>query len=258
MHEMLLKIEKARKEFSEQPIFCFSTDIDWASEVAIKKSMDWFLDKDIPIMAFLTHKSQVIDEFGEKINVGPHPNYMPDSSQGKSFDEIIDFCLNLTPDAIGFRSHRYFDVNDILEKFCKHGMKYDSNVCTLLDNMQPFLHRTGLIRFPTFFEDGAYLLNKGSFDFLDVDKYFFTGGIKVINIHPMHLMLNTPNFMYMRNIKDSLTREQWNNIDEDIINEYKNKGAGITTFIEQMVEQIAKRGIKTMQLDDVYKHIISI
>ena len=59
-----------------------------------------------------------------------HPNFLPNSSHGNSFDEIIENCLKFCPNAKGFRSHRYFEVNDIFDIFNKYGFKYFSNFCT--------------------------------------------------------------------------------------------------------------------------------
>lgn len=81
-------------------------------------------------------------------------------------------------------------------------------------------------------------------------------GLKVINIHPMHFMLNTPYFSYTREIKDSLSREEWNNLNEERIEKLAFKGEGITTYIKKMVELINREKIKTMFLDDVYEWII--
>ena len=81
-------------------------------------------------------------------------------------------------------------------------------------------------------------------------------GLKVINIHPMHFMLNTPYFSYTREIKDSLSREEWNNLNEEHIEKLAFKGEGITTYIKKMVELINREKIKTMFLDDVYEWII--
>lgn len=258
MRELLQKVEQARKEFMEDRTFCFTSDIDWASEYACDKAVRFFNDANIPVTMFLTHKSDILSNAiaDKKIQAGLHPNFLAGSSQGESFDEVMDFLFELLPGAKCFRSHRYFDVNDILENFYKRGIRYDSNVCTLLDNMQPFLHRTKIIRFPIFLEDGAYLLNGPELDFKSVEKYFETPGLKVFNIHPMHLMLNTPYFSYTREIKDRLTKEEWNNLGEAEIRKLNYDGKGITNFIEEIIEYTYKKNIRTVYLEDAYNSIV--
>ena len=249
--------ETVRNELGQKPIFCFTTDIDWASEFAIEQTLQYFKKANIPLTAFLTHKSAVLDyavQSGE-LQVGIHPNFMPGSSQGNSFDEVIDFCFDLLNNATCFRSHRYFGVNDVYEKLYNRGIKYCSNIGTHLETVQPFLHRSGMIQFPAFFEDGGYLWNKGDLSFKSVEHIFSSNGLKVINLHPMHLMLNTPYFAYARNIKDAVSKEEWNNFDEQAIRKMKNNSTGISDFIDEMIEFITKNNIEVVYLSEMYNRL---
>ena len=116
MREMLQKLAKARTELAQTKTVCFTSDIDWASEFAIEKSISFFRDANVPITYFLTHPSAAIQRSLDRgeIRAGLHPNFMPDSSQGASYDEVMDYCFKLLPGARGFRSHRHYDVNDVL------------------------------------------------------------------------------------------------------------------------------------------------
>lgn len=258
---MIEKLKKFRKIIEKETIVCFTSDIDWASEYAIKSTIDFFKNKNIPLTMFLTHESEVVKKALEKneIKVGLHPNFMPDSSQGDDYGKVIDFCFNIFPNAIGYRSHRYYSVNDTVEMMIKRGIKFESNICTLLDNMPPFLHRNGIIEFPIFFEDGAYLLNNEKVDFKNFEEDFLSSGLKVINIHPMHLMLNTPYFKYTREIKDKLSRYEWNNLTKESLEKISYKGNnGIKKVIEDMLESVVKNKLKTMYLEDVYNFIANL
>ncbi len=258
MEATLAKLEEFRKIISNKTIISFTSDIDWASDYAIDKTINYFEENNIAVTMFLTHPSKVIDFALEqkRIKVGLHPNFMPDSSQGKNYDEIIDYCFNLYPDAIGYRGHRYYEVNDTIEKLVARGIKFDSNVCTLLDNVPPFLHRSNIIRFPIFLEDGAYLYQYKDINFENMKERLFSPGLKIINIHPMHLMLNTPYFKYTREIKDTLSREEWNNLNERTIDKLSYKGYGIRNVIDDMVKEINNNGTEVMYLEDVYNMIM--
>ncbi|WP_252247359.1 hypothetical protein [Clostridium sp. ZBS4] len=258
MEDILKKLEKFRNIIKDKTIISFTSDIDWASDYAINRTIEYFEENSIPVTMFLTHPSKAIDNAlqEERIKVGLHPNFMPDSSQGKNYDEIIDYCFNLYPNAIGYRGHRYYDVNDTIEKLVSRGIKFDSNVCTLLDNVYPFLHRSNIIRFPIFWEDGAYLYQYKDINFANVKKKLFSPGLKIINIHPMHLMLNTPYFKYTREIKDTLSREEWNNLSEETIDKLSYKGYGIKNVIDDMVKEINDLGTEVMYLEDVYNIIM--
>lgn len=261
MENLLYKLEKARKALKDRNIVCITSDLDWASEYAAEKTFNYFADNDIPVTAFVTNPNKAVTRHAEKGNIrlGIHPNFMPDSSQGSNYDEVIDYCFKLVPDADCFRAHRYYDVNDTMEKLTKRGIMYESNVCTLMDIVPPFLHRSKTISFPIFWEDGAFLYYSDGFDFELMERQLKTPGLKIINIHPMHFMLNTPYFSYTREIKDSLSREEWNKMDESVIEKLAFKGEGITDYIHKIAETIRRNdNIETAFLEDVYKWIMSM
>lgn len=260
MKELLTKLDKTREILLNENIVCFTSDLDWASDYAARKAFEYFDKNNVPVTAFVTNPNKAVDEFAAKgkIKLGIHPNFMPDSSQGSSYDEVIEYCMKLVPDADCFRAHRYYDVNDTMDKLTQKGIKYESNVCTLMDIVPPFLHRSKTISFPIFWEDGAFLYYSEDFDFSLMKKQLLAPGLKVINIHPMHLMLNTPYFSYTREIKDTLSREEWNSMDENVILKLSYKGEGIKTYIDKIMDTIHKNNIKTMFLEDVYQWIMSL
>lgn len=260
MYEMLRQITKARKLLLKENIICITSDTDWASDYAIQTTFQFFESYDIPVTAFITNESAAIRAYmsAGKIKCGIHPNFMQGSSQGNTYDEVIDFCFQLLPDAKYFRAHRYYDVNDTIEKLKARGIFWESNVCSLMDIVPPFLHRSKTISFPVFWEDGAFLYYMEDFHFPFMEKQLLQPGLKVLNIHPMHFMLNTPYFSYTREIKDRLSREEWNSMDESVIGKLAFSGEGITTYIENIMKTIRKHGITTMYLDDVYEWIISL
>lgn len=242
--------------WKNEPIICLTFDVDWASEEALKYSYSIIEQYGFKTTFFLTHESKFILDLIDKkcIDAGIHPNFLPNSSQGSNYDEVIEHCMTLLPEAKSFRSHRYFDVNDITETFVKKGYKYDSNVCTFLQRVEPFVHRSGLIRFPIFFEDGAYLLHGQNLNFKEVGKQLFNNpGLMILNIHPMHMVLNSPDFYYMRKVKDSFTRKEWNSLGYKTLEKNRYKGQGIGDFIIEIFEFIKKENIKTYNLNELYK-----
>lgn len=257
MSKMLEKLDRARELLAQKNMVCLTMDIDWASEYAIEQALTVFEKRKLPVTVFVTHKSQVIDQAlaQGRIKCGIHPNFMPDSSQGSTYQEVVDFCYGLLPGARVFRAHRYYDGNDPMEALTAHGIVCESNICTLMDVMPPFLHRSMTVSFPIFWEDGAYLYNYDGFDYEFFRERFMQPGLKVINMHPMHLMLNTPYFKYTREIKDRLSREEWNHLDEQLIQKLRYDGYGITNFIETMLDDIVSEGVETAYLEDVYDWI---
>ncbi|MDR7870056.1 MAG: hypothetical protein RIN55_04300 [Tissierellaceae bacterium] len=243
-----------------EPIICLTLDTDWASEDALKKSYSIIEEYGFDSTFFITHKSNYLLKLYNKgkIDAGIHPNFLKNSSHGKSVNEVIDNCLNILPETKSFRCHNYYDSNEITDLLFSRGLLYDSNLCTLLQKVEPFVHRSGLIRFPIFLEDGAYLLHNKNLVFKDIrDVLFNDNGLMIINIHPMHLVLNTPTFNYMRKIKENLSREDWNKLTDADLDYLSYDGIGIRYFIIELFNFIKKEKIKVMNLHNVYESVIN-
>jgi len=248
------------KIWNEEPVFCFTSDIDWASEDVLEIMLAEIETYELKFTTFVTHYSQLIDQKfkNRKIERGIHPNFLQNSSHGSSFTEVIENCMKFAPEAIGFRSHRLFDVTDITHLLKNnYGFKYVSNLCTVLGKkIEPFLHESGLIHFPIFFEDGTHLYNELSLNFLTYQNYFSTPGIKIISFHPMNFVLNSPTLNYMRNIKDSLSRTDYNSLDNRQIQQLQNKGDGIRDFIKDIIEFAKRKNYRILSLNELYANSI--
>ncbi|MGH2563381.1 MAG: hypothetical protein ACRDE8_01730, partial [Ginsengibacter sp.] len=184
--KLLLNISK-EKPWHTKPIFCFTADVDWASETVLKLFFDEILSFKIVPTVFVTHASKIVGELftDKKIERGIHPNFLKGSSHGDSYEEVIKRCLQFAPETKFYRSHRGFnstDTNHLLKN--KYQFKISSNTVTVLQqSLSPILHESGLLEFPIFFEDGTQLYNKMD---LKIEKYlenFTSPGIKLISIH---------------------------------------------------------------------------
>jgi hypothetical protein len=114
INEILNKIN-IKRIWDEQPVFCFTSDIDWASEAVLEVFLSDLCRHDLKLTVFVTHESQLINQFkeGSLLERGIHPNFLPNSSHGEGFRTVIENCIRFAPEARGFRSHRLFDVTDI-------------------------------------------------------------------------------------------------------------------------------------------------
>ena len=79
-----------RHGWDERPVFCFTSDVDWASEYVLQHFFELlFKGKDNPIKPtiFCTNESLTIaKEFNAgRIDRGIHPNFLPDSDHGKNY-----------------------------------------------------------------------------------------------------------------------------------------------------------------------------
>lgn len=243
--------------WNDAPAVCFTADVDWASEEALTVCQSFFDSHDIHATYFMTHPSPLLSGLREqgRIDAGLHPNFLPGSSHGETIPEVMDYCMKLVPDVACFRAHRYFDVTDITHGLYDRGLRYDSNVCTMFEQgLRPFRHESGLFRFPTFLEDGTYLAQNQELDFGTVaERLLDPPGLKIIAIHPMHMVMNSPDLGYARRVKDSLSREAWKDLSGDALLALAHTGRGIRDFITDLMAYTKDRGLPMVTLKELYE-----
>jgi hypothetical protein len=251
----MIDFEKVTRFFNNESIYCFTSDLDWAPELAIKETLTLFNSLEVPLTPFITHNSDTINKYYGKNRkaqyVGLHPNFLPNSSHGNNYMQQIDFVINLWPDAKCFRSHSYFDNSKITHEFYKRGFRYDSNICLFLHPYcTPLRHQSDLIRFPVFWEDDAhwerYPFKLNTKDF---KKYIDIPGLKIFNFHPLNTALNIPSSDYYKKHKFLYHKK----IEEpaDLLR-YKFKGAGVQTFLENLISYLKKKRVRFYYLHDLY------
>lgn len=211
-------------------------DIDWACEAAIEQTINYFLELGIRPTVFTTHASKTITNHMGSLDVGLHPFFGKDSSHGNSISDVVNHVVNLEHNIKAFRCHRFATCNESLQAMADAGMLVSSNVCTNLELVAPFENRHGMLEIPIFLEDGSYLLNKHPLE----PSQFLANKLettlpKVILIHPMHFVVNTPNFDYMYDIKQSLQREQWNKMSSKELADITHTGQGIRSLLTDII-----------------------
>jgi len=241
------------------PVYCITTDIDWASEDVLSLFFDKLSKYNFNIDAFLTHKSSVIDtqyKFGNLIK-NPHPNFCLPSSHGNTESEIIEYVTNLAPNSKGVRMHRLGTNSGIEHIFKeKYDYKFTSNCIHLLQqNIQPHVLESGMISFPIFFEDGTHLYQNLSLDFNKYKTRFESNGLKIINIHPIDFVLNSNSYEYMRNVRDTIDRKDYNSLSKSVINKIRNTEVGISDFVCDIFDFITKSNYTILTLNELYNLI---
>lgn len=254
--EQLIKKAHTKYIWDEQPVFSFTSDIDWASEAVMQEYFEIVNLLKIKPTLFVTHHSEFIENNFKAglIDRGLHPNFMNGSSHGNSFTEVAETCIKFAPEAFGFRSHRAFDLTDITHLMRnQYGFKYVSHQITVFQPaIKPILHESGLINFPVFFEDGTHLYNNLDLSFEKYKELFLTPGIKIISFHPMNFIFNSPTMAFMRSIKDFMSREEYNNITQETITKYKNNNFGIRDTVLEIVEFVKRKNFTILSMNELY------
>ncbi len=214
-----------------------TVDIDWACEAAIAQTLEFLLALDIKPTVFVTHHSPYIDSLMNQLDVGLHPYFNPQSSHGATIAEVATHIMSLPHNTPIFRFHRFAGCNASKKAMADAGMTISSNVCSDLEVVTPFRERSGLWEMPIFLEDGGYLWRQHPLEiFPELQQKVLGPGTKVIIIHPMHFVVNTPHFAFMYDIKQAHTREQWNCMNTAALNKLRWPGRGIRDLITDLIQ----------------------
>ena len=101
----------------EPPILTF--DQDWAPDFLIKYTADILTKKNIKATWFITNDSPILKTLKENplFEIGLHPNFYSDSTQGANFDLVLQNLKKLVPEAKSARTHSLLQSNHLLLQF---------------------------------------------------------------------------------------------------------------------------------------------
>ena len=230
--------ERHKREFSGA-VFAVTLDVDWASDAAISDTVDLIGSFGIVPICFVTHRSAAIDELAEngRIELGIHPNFLPGSSHGANPAEVFDFCLDLCPQPLAFRSHGFSDSSAIVLEARRRGLRFDSNLCLCFQpEILPIWHWAGMWRLPVFWEDDIHWRIGATWDLDEHIDAFLTPGLKIINVHPFVQSLNIPDQQFYDANAHS-TRE----LTAAKLPERRHAGAGARTFLASLLDHLTQR-----------------
>ena len=72
--------------------FIITVDIDWAPDFVMDELLETLISAAVKSTWFITHRSPLLEKLREQkslVELGIHPNFLPQSTQGKSTDEVI-------------------------------------------------------------------------------------------------------------------------------------------------------------------------
>lgn len=221
------------------PDFILSFVADILSKKSIKAT--WFVTNDSPYLKTLK-KNKLFE-------IGIHPNFESNSTQGDDYDSILDNLKKIVPEAKSSRSHSLFQSSKILLKFKKYGIENDVSLFLPgIINSQPHYYKfANLYRFPFTWEDDDALLEN---DGLNIGKYNLRG-LQIFNFHPIHIYLNLNNLVLYQKLKADIGII---NLTEENIKQYINNGEGVKTFFLRLLDLInSKKSYTIMDLQLLYK-----
>jgi hypothetical protein len=173
-------------------------DQDWAPDFICESLAEELIRRRIKSTWFITNTSPFLQKLRNHPNLfelAIHPNFLNNSTHGKTTEEVLTHICNIVPEATGSRSHAVFQYGAIMQQLRNiYNITWDLTMFLYEQtNIQPVKLLTApekfIWRIPVFWADDHEFFNPAR-DW-DISKYKTTTGIKIFSFHPIHLYLNS-------------------------------------------------------------------
>jgi len=226
-----------------------SFDQDWAPDYMMAPIIDDLIRRNLKSTWFVTNDSPAVQRMIDMpylFEVGIHPNFLPDSTQGRDMYEIMNNLLSIVPNAKCVRTHRAYQHHTLLAIIADYGLEVDSSIYLgEMQHIRPFdvwyddIHH--LTRIPYFWSEESELHKPRPF----LNPDWGGCGLKVLAFHPVHVFLNSCTFRGYR----VLRRNGLNRTDELGARECIESGFGTRRFYEHALEIAANKTLLEIALE---------
>ena len=223
-----------------------TVDVDWAPEVAIEFVVTRLVERGVRSTWFVTHDTPALDvmrRHPDLFELGIHPNFLPGSTHGATPDDVLTHCTALVPEARAMRTHCLVQSTPIFDLVLRT-TPVDVDASLYLPwapDVRPFpvsyFGRT-LLRVPHVFEDDLEMSSPNPR--WDVGALMATPGAKVVDLHPVHILLNSASPDAYEAVKRSVPSLAFAAPDE--LEPYVAEAPGTRTFFEQVLDQLERQG----------------
>lgn len=232
-------------------------DVDWAPDFAIEYVVNELIERGIKSTWFVTHASPVVEKLKKDkdlFELGIHPNFLPNSTQGKTIEEVMNKMLSILPGSKIVRTHAMFQSTYLYRLLTnRFGIEIDSSLLlpfmpNLLPIMVYFQHGgKSLTRIPIFWEDDI-MMYYPDHDWKFTDKRYHSEGLKVYNFHPLHIWLNS---CTMKNYEELKKSNSLNRITKDQAEKFKNKKEnGVKNFFHELCKHVETKQKHSMKISE--------
>ena len=229
------KIELRNRSSWNKKIF-ITFDLDWCSDQILLDLLKLIQNSDIEATFFVTHNTPILDKLRRNKNyeLGIHPNFNflveGDHRYGKTYEEVVDFYLNIVPEAISVRSHSLFDNSRLSKIFYDKGLKHVSNFLIPSSSnirLKPWKSIFDLSVIPFHWEDDVHCLSNLDWG---IDNFIHKSGLNVFNFHPTHIFLNTYSINEFQKARNDLYKH-------DKLGKWRNtKYYGTRDFLKDLIK----------------------
>jgi hypothetical protein len=214
-------------------------DVDWAPDFVIREVSEMLTELRVPATWFITHESAAVEDLrdNDAFEIGVHPNFSPLLTGGRSSctaREVIGEMRRIAPEARSFRCHSLVQSAPLAQMMCDAGFTVDCNVFlpfTPLDALAPWHLRSGLVKVPYCWEDDTWVNGECR----PPTEVRPGSGLTVIDVHPIHLWLNSETLNRYERIKHDMS-------NEDLLRSSRNTDplSGVQQDFRMMIREARK------------------
>jgi hypothetical protein len=224
--------------------FAITFDVDWAPDWAIMDCANICARRGVPATFFMTHDSGATSDLvsDARFTVGIHPNFEQGSTQGESFEAILDYLMNLAPRSTCFRMHGLLQSGRILRQIRRRYSQLTTDLSVFAPGqaaLAPFLHwlseDVSVLRIPYFWQDDVAAFNP---------RWNWTApiaverGLRIYNFHPIHVALNISDIAPYRRLTANLGGRALSTLTRE---EFQSKSGGdnvgVKDFLVRLIEE---------------------
>ena len=218
--------------------YALTFDIDWAPDFAILYCLELLDDAKCKATFFATHSTSLNQEIVNRgHNLGIHPNFLPNSSQGASVQAIISECLSYAPDAWCMRTHALVQSSPLLHEIFSKFPQLKLDV-SLFMHRSTFSHKVkwefDSVTFDRLlynWEDDAQF---ASYNEDNLPELFF-GELTVFDFHPIHVFLNSTDGSEYRNLKLEQPNLPLSSLTKQVVEKHVNPNLGTQSYLKEVL-----------------------
>lgn len=211
-----------------------TVDTEWCPDTVIADTVDLLDAHDVPATLFSTHADGIDAGRHER---ALHPNFLA-ADTGEA--EALDAVATAYPAATGLRAHNMYVHSPLRSHYGEYDLWYESNYAAyLVDDLEPFWMFGEVVQLPVYFMDDTWLRLRDDPEALPSVDVLLTGpGLRVLDFHPIHVYLNTPDIDYYRAHKDRYD-------DPDRLADARYDGLGVRDLFVAVLDRLADREVRT-------------
>jgi hypothetical protein len=225
-------------------LVAFTMDTDWSPAGGIEYVLETIVDPRLALTVFCTGRYPALER-RPLTEIALHYNV---DHQG--FEAAYRRAAVELPDAKGARGHSLAMSERLRALYREYGTRYDSSYIMFeCQGIVPFLISRNVWEFPIYFMDMFFLeFHEGDFALAPTGRQLSGPGLKVLDFHPVHLLLNTPSLEYYHECKGHYH-------DVDALLRRRYPGRGITTLFLELQDHLISRSVSQTTLLRLADHL---